>query len=245
MQVTTLSFKRFKRKNMPRVNEEYLQDKREQILDAAYRVCMQKPIYSITMRDIITEIGWSQGAIYRYFKNIHDVLFELINRQTAHLYVKEEVDAILSLPESPESIIAKILDLVNRTSLMNIKEFGKMYFEYTALIVNQPEYLEPFTQKVKIEGDLQYLQKRTLEYIVSQIESGYFKPLIPIEDVFAFIETSIDGIQRDIILHQCYQLEVYSTFVTKKLDSQKLMNALSQSVLYLLGGNTRIDRTPH
>ena len=124
---------------MPKVKDEYLQNNREQILDAAYRVCMQKSIYSITMRDIITEMGWSQGTIYRYFKNVHYILFELINRQTAHLHVKEEVDAILSLPEPPESIIAKILDLVTQTTMVNTKEFGKMLFEYTALIANQPE----------------------------------------------------------------------------------------------------------
>ncbi len=70
---------------MPKVNDEYLQDKREQILDAATRVCMRKPVYSIAMRDIITETGWSQGAIYRYFKNVHLILFELMNRQTAGL----------------------------------------------------------------------------------------------------------------------------------------------------------------
>ena len=107
---------------MPKVQDEYLQDKREQILDAAYRICMQKPVYSITMRDIITEIGWSQGTIYRYFKNVHSILFELINRQTAHLKIKEEVDVILSLPEVPERIIVKIMDLITRTSIMNINE---------------------------------------------------------------------------------------------------------------------------
>lgn len=78
---------------------------------------MQKPVYSITMRDVITEMGWSQGTIYRYFKNVDDILFELINRQTAHLHVKEKVDAILSLPEPPESIVAGILDLVTRTTV--------------------------------------------------------------------------------------------------------------------------------
>lgn len=222
---------------MPRVNEEYLQDKRGQILDAAYRVCMQKPVYSITMRDIITEIGWSQGAIYRYFKNVHDILFELINRQTAHLHVKEEVDAILSLPEPPECIVAKILDLVTRTLMMNIKEFGKMVFEYAALIANQPEYLEPFTENVKIEADMHYLQKRTLEYIVSHIENGYFKPLVPVHDIFAFVETSIDGIHRDLVLVQCCQVKVHTASIPKELDPQKLMDVLCKSVIYLLGGS--------
>ncbi|MCC8172343.1 MAG: TetR/AcrR family transcriptional regulator, partial [Parabacteroides sp.] len=229
--------------NMPKVNDEYLQDKREQILDAAYRVCMKKPVYSIVMKDIITELGWSQGAIYRYFKSVHDIFFELINRQTAHLYVKEDVYAILSLPEPPECIVSKILDLITQTSMMNIKEFGKMYFEYSALIANQPEYLEPFSQKVKIATDLQYLQKSTLEYIITHIERGYFKPLVPIEDIFLFIETSIDGIQRDLVLVQCSQVGTYTTTMPKELDPQKLMNVLCRSVIYLLGGNSAIKYT--
>ena len=222
---------------MPKVKDEYLQDKREQILDAAYRVCMQKPIYSITMRDIITEIGWSQGAIYRYFKNVHFILFELINRQTAHLRVREEVDVIFALPEAPEHIISKILDLVTRTSMMNMKEYGKMLFEYSAFIANQPEYLEPFQQNVRIAFEMQYLQKRTLEFIVSHIESNYFKPLIPIEEIFSFIGTSIDGIERDLVLVQCCKAEAYTSTLPKELDPQKLMSALCRSVIHLIGGD--------
>ena len=172
---------------MPKVQDEYLQDKREQILDAAYRVCMQRPVYSITMRDIITEIGWSQGAIYRYFKNVHSILFELINRQTVHLKVKEEVDTILALPEVPERIIAKIMDLITRTSIMNINEYGKMILEYSSLIATQPEYLEPFYQNVRIPAELYYLQKRTFEYVGSQVESGYFHPLMHVEDILGLI----------------------------------------------------------
>ena len=226
---------------MPKVKEEYLQDKREQILDAAYRICMRKPVYSITMRDIITEIGWSQGAIYRYFKNVHFILFELINRQTAHLYIREEVDAILSLPEPPEHIIAKILDLITRSSMMNINEFGKTYFEYSALIANQPEYLEPFTQNVKIARELQYLQKKTTEYIVAQVEKGYFKPQMPVQDIFTFIGTSIDGIERDLVLVQCYRLGTYTTSIPHDFDPEKLMKVLCKSVIYLLGGNTETN----
>ena len=55
------------------------------------------------------------GNNLSYFKNVHSILFELINRQTAHLKVREEVDTILALPEVPERIIAKIMDLINRS----------------------------------------------------------------------------------------------------------------------------------
>lgn len=228
---------------MPKVKDEYLQNNREQILDAAHRVCMQKPVYSITMRDVITEMGWSQGTIYRYFKNVHYIIFELINRQTAHLHLKEDVDAILSLPEPPEQIIARILNLVTRTTLINTKEFGKMIFEYTALIGNQPEYFEPFTENVKIAVDMQYLQKRTLGYIASQVESGYFKPLMPVEDIFAFTGTSIDGIERDLILAQSCRAETHPISVLKDIDPQRLMNVLCRSVICLLGGNSEIKCT--
>lgn len=222
---------------MPKVQNEYLQGKREQILDAAYRVSMQKPVYSITMRDIITETGWSQGAIYRYFKNVHSILFELINRQTAHIEVREEVDTILALPEVPERIIAKIMDLITRTSMMNINEYGKMILEYSSLIATQPEYLEPFYQNVRIPAELYYLQKRTFEYVVSQVETGYFHPLMPVEDIFAFIETSIDGIERDLVLVQCCKGTTDNYSMLKELDPQKLMSALCKSVICLLGGD--------
>ena len=222
---------------MPKVKDEYLQDKREQILDAAYRVCMQKPVYAITMRDVIAEIGWSQGAIYRYFKNVHFILFELINRQTAHLKIKEEVDVILAQPDVPERIITKIMDMITQTSIMNINEYGKMILEYSSLIATQPEYLEPFCQNVRIPAELYYLQKRTFEYVVSQVENGYFHPLMPVKDIFAFIETSIDGIERDLVLvHRCQgATDAYS--MLKELDPKKLMDALCKSVICLLGGD--------
>ena len=219
---------------MPKVKDEYLQDKREQILDAAHRVCMRKPVYSITMRDIIAETGWSQGAIYRYFKNVHLILFELMNRLTAGLNVKEETDRILALPAAPERIIAEILNLVTRSTMTNAKELGKMIFEYTALIANQPEYNEPFYENVKISGDLQYLQNKTFEFLVSRIDAGYFKPIVPVEDIFSFAGMTIDGIQRDLTLAQNCS---FDTPVFNKINPQKLMNVLCKSLIYLLGGD--------
>lgn len=68
----------------------------------------RKPVYSITMRDIITETGWSQGAIYRYFKNVHYILFELIHDQQDHGRQKSpnplrRKPAILHGPEIPHT----------------------------------------------------------------------------------------------------------------------------------------------
>ena len=40
---------------MPRVTDEYYEKKRREIIDAAYRVCVRKPITSVDMKDIIAE----------------------------------------------------------------------------------------------------------------------------------------------------------------------------------------------
>ena len=47
---------------MPKVSEDYFKKKRDEILDAAYQVVMEKPIYSVSLRDIIQKSGLSQVA---------------------------------------------------------------------------------------------------------------------------------------------------------------------------------------
>lgn len=42
---------------MPKVSEDYFKKKRDEILDAAYQVVMEKPIYSVSLRDIIQKAG--------------------------------------------------------------------------------------------------------------------------------------------------------------------------------------------
>lgn len=70
---------------MPKVSQEYLDNKRNAIVSAALKVCKSKPLYQITMKDIIRESGVSQGGIYRYFKSIDEILVEVINRSSSNI----------------------------------------------------------------------------------------------------------------------------------------------------------------
>lgn len=65
---------------MPKTSEDYFKQKRRKILDAAFTVCMKKPMFEVSMRDVISESGLSQGGIYRYFSNLDEILIELFNR---------------------------------------------------------------------------------------------------------------------------------------------------------------------
>jgi AcrR family transcriptional regulator len=54
---------------MPRVSEEHLAARREQILSAAARCFARNGFHDTSMQDVIGEAGLSVGAVYRYFKS--------------------------------------------------------------------------------------------------------------------------------------------------------------------------------
>jgi AcrR family transcriptional regulator len=65
---------RFRLCDVPRVSEEHLTARREQILAAA-RVCfLSKGLHNTSMQDLIHEAGLSVGAVYRYFKSKNDII---------------------------------------------------------------------------------------------------------------------------------------------------------------------------
>ena len=65
---------------MPKVSEEYFEKKRQLITEAAYQLCLRKPVEMITISDVISEAGLSQGAIYRYYDSLDDILADVLTR---------------------------------------------------------------------------------------------------------------------------------------------------------------------
>lgn len=59
---------------MPKVTEKYLDTRRQQIIEAAYRCFARKGFHQTTMRDIYAEAGLSAGAVYNYFEGKEDII---------------------------------------------------------------------------------------------------------------------------------------------------------------------------
>jgi AcrR family transcriptional regulator len=60
--------------SVPRVSEDHLTARREQILAAA-RICfLRNGLHTTSMQDLIREAGLSVGAVYRYFKSKHEII---------------------------------------------------------------------------------------------------------------------------------------------------------------------------
>jgi AcrR family transcriptional regulator len=59
---------------LPRVSEEHVEARKQQIIDAAYRCFARKGFHQATMRDIYEEAKLSPGAVYHYFASKDDII---------------------------------------------------------------------------------------------------------------------------------------------------------------------------
>ncbi len=66
----------------PKVSEEHMEERRQQILDAAVRSFSRGGLHQTTIEDIRLEAGLSRGAVYHYFKSKEEV-FEALMDESA------------------------------------------------------------------------------------------------------------------------------------------------------------------
>jgi AcrR family transcriptional regulator len=91
---------------MPRVSEEHLAARRQQILDAAQLLFTRNGFHATSMHDVIAEAGLSVGAVYRYFKSKED-LIAAIAGETASI-IAEEIEELARL--DPPLPLSETLD---------------------------------------------------------------------------------------------------------------------------------------
>ncbi|WP_328391853.1 TetR/AcrR family transcriptional regulator [Nocardia sp. NBC_00416] len=101
---------------MPRVSDEHLERRRQQILDAA-RICfVRKGFHQTSMQDVFTESGLSAGAVYRYFKGKDELVIALAS--TAAGDIRAQMIAVIQndpLP-TPAELIARMTDWIDAQS---------------------------------------------------------------------------------------------------------------------------------
>ena len=217
---------------MPKVNEEYFEVKKKEIINAAFEVCKRKPAYDVTMSDIVAETGLSQGGVYKYYNNIYSVYAALIDEANLVGDQKEKIDKIMASKFKPETKLKKLFAVSEDFFSEMLLSYNKILFELGTFCIQNPEYDKRINGETKVTPVFPYLASRVAELIVFETASGYFKPVLPVEDILNFLVSSFDGIIRDVTLNKCYNIE---TEDINNLDEKKLINCLCISTLKLLG----------
>lgn len=100
---------------MPRVDDDYLESRRREILDAAMTCFARDGFHRTTMQDIVRETGRSAGAMYRYFKSKEDIVAAIADeRRTVERTMLEDAlgrsDAGQALRQLARGLLGRLTD---------------------------------------------------------------------------------------------------------------------------------------
>ncbi len=194
---------------MPKVTEEYIINKKKMITDAAYELCLQKTVSTVTMQDIIDRTGLSQGGIYRFYKDIDEIFADMIRQMRERVSIKGKIDEILGQKDflPPQEITNRLFEMLSEFMERELMGIEKIDFELSVLAMNMPNRVEKIMGSIPEEGNMEYLTMRTMEYFKEQVERGRLYPKVSAEELLAFISSAYGGIQMTCIVNNCYQHE--------------------------------------
>ena len=225
---------------MPKVNEEYFENKRKIILEAAMRVFLRKPAYSVTMKDIVKESQLSQGGVYKYYSNIDDIVISLLNSKKTNINPKNIIE---KYGDEPEKVIFELFEYFKKFFFITASEFGKIMFELQPIFFNDKKRFEKLKKSINKDVNLYFWLTELFLFIDQKIEEKYFIPIVNDNDIYMQIIVTIAGIGTELILTKYYdfdrKLYYYRDNVEKnrnlEINLNNLIDNLCKTVLFLLG----------
>lgn len=217
---------------MPKVTDEYITDKRNLILECTNEILKEKPLYLITMRDIIKKAGFSQGVIYRYYMNLDEIYVDFINKHTTYNILEQRIDALLSSEQAEKIILAECFIAMGEYIEELLKSVvGKTFFELMVLYAYDLEKRAVIFPKLKFKQSLEYTQQKIVKYILCNVEKGVFYPQIPISSIVLFVSCFIDGLAQSVAINTKDGGNKNSEQV---LDIPEMFKVLAKSVISFL-----------
>ena len=220
---------------MPKVTDEYIESKRKMITDCAYQVCLRKPVEMVTISDVISETGMSQGAIYRYYNGLDEILADIATKMRSDYNIIDSFEAIISDGSaSIEDLTYRVFDCLAEAMESHLMDIQKLNFDFGVLAINEPVRAAKIIGDVRGQGNMEYLEKNALPGLIKRAaELGYHPSASP-EAIGQFIAASYTGIEKYCIMSACYG----TGSPGRKADIRQLFRTLAVSVILLLGGKT-------
>ena len=224
---------------MPKVSEEYYENKRREIIDAAYRVCTKKPITSIEMKDIIAETGFSHGVIYRYYKDLDEVFKDLIVTINSENKIDDRLDEIISKSDlinwekTIYEICGMLADYMKEvgTDMLKVSIYGDM------LAMSDPERAMRISSRLgkDEQSPLLYATFVMTDYLTNVIKQNKLNPVISVDEIIQFFIVNYHGIQSGYVLTECFKVE----HVEGKYKPEDMFRNLATSVVLMMGGKAK------
>ncbi len=218
---------------MPKVTEAYIQNKKQQIIDVAYRLCLQKTVSTVTMQDIINTTGFSQGGIYRFYKDIDEIFQDMLLDNRRKVNIMAQVDDIFTDTTNlhVKTVLHQVFDLLGDFMTQELMGIVKINFEFSVLAMNAPLRAEKILKDIEGTGNFEYLLQHTTLYLKQHIASGTMHPKVSFEELLTYLISSYNGIEMSCIVNHCYKKLPLMEWYTPKTQ----LNTLETTLYYLLG----------
>ena len=219
---------------MPKVKDGYFEDKKNAILDVAEKICMEKPLNKVTMKDIIDATGLSPGAVYASFSDIDEVFVALLNRISFAADYMSDVERILQENTSPEGKIDALIRYMIKQITMSSGYYGKLVSElsYVFVAIKGKERREKYRQSIKTTHISDYVNAAYVQIVEENVANGYFEPLVSKESIYAMGAAITDGLIRNLTFVKHYKYANLPMGITFEEDD--LPKAVADSIIFLL-----------
>ncbi len=218
---------------MPKVSEEYIQNKKKKIVRTAYDLCLKKTISTVTMQDIIDASGLSQGGIYRFYKDIDEIFKDMLIDSRQRVSIKNQVDDIFANAEEKEikDVLHPVFELLADFMTKELMGIVKINFELSVLSMNAPHRTEKILGEIEGTGNFEYLFMNVTRYLQGLISNDSVKLKVSPEELITYLTTTYNGIEMSCIINHCYKKLPLMEWYTPKTQ----LKTLETTLFYLLG----------
>jgi len=219
---------------MPKVTQEYFDNKRRRIVECAYQVCLRKPVEMVTISDVIAETGLSQGGIYRFYKDLDEILSDMITNMRRDYDITGRLDeAVADKTASFEVITRRICRVLGEAMEAHLMDIQKINFDLTVLAINEPERAEKIIKNVKGKGNMDHLAKVIFPYLFNASAEHRLEPIHDPMELYQFISSAYVGIETNCILTACYGKAPMQT----ETRPTAMFDILATTIILLFGGD--------
>lgn len=218
---------------MPKVTEEYIANKKNLIIKAAYELCVEKTVSTVTMQDIIDRTGLSQGGIYRFYHDIDEIFADMLVDMRKRVSIKDKVDEIFAKADelSAKEITARIFDMLADFMSEELMGIEKIDFELSVLAMNAPHRIEKILAGARGVGHMEYIMSRTSDYFKQKLQKGELQAKVSEAELLTYISSAFSGIQMCCIVNNCYRKGPMAEYYQPRM----LLQTMAKTVNYLLG----------
>lgn len=174
----------------PKVGDEYREQKRREILEAAAAVFARKGYEKTTMKDVVEESGLSRGGVYLYFSSTEEMMLALqmsLDREN-----EDQLEEALALGEGS---VWKAFTVLIRQSARDMAAMAgglaPAIYEFYLSGYREGKHMDLLMSRYR-RGIGLYEQM-----IARGVEQGEFQPLLPAGTIASVMISLMDGIIFD------------------------------------------------